>query len=67
VPSLEPTVLDFEFRNATNLDTHPIHFHGTKWHLVDADHMVEDWFILGGKKPVALSHMEFTRRPTPLT
>jgi len=63
VPSMDPDVLDFEFREATNLDTHPIHFHNTKWRLVDATHLIQDWFILGGKKPVSLAHMEFVRRP----
>ena len=63
VPALDPNVLDFEFREATNLDTHPIHFHYTRWQVVDADHLVQDWYILGGKKPVSLAHMEFTRRP----
>ena len=62
VPSLDPNVLDFEFREATNLDTHPVHFHDTKWQIVDATHIIQDWYILGGKKPVSLVHMEFTRR-----
>src|SRR5579859_706933 len=30
VPSVDPSVLDFEFREATNLDTHPAHFHTAK-------------------------------------
>jgi hypothetical protein len=69
VPSIDPNVLDFQFRDATNLDTHPLHFHGTKWHIVDSTHLVQDWFVMGGKKPVSLAHMEFTKRadgaPTP--
>ncbi|HEY4446015.1 MAG TPA: hypothetical protein VGN30_17155 [Steroidobacteraceae bacterium] len=63
VPSIEPDVLDFQFREATNLDTHPVHFHGTKWRIVDSTHLVQDWFVMGGKKPVSLAHMEFTKRP----
>ena len=63
VPSLDPDLIDFQFRDATNLDTHPLHFHGTQWKLVDATHLVQDWFVMGGKKPVSLAHMEFTKRP----
>jgi hypothetical protein len=62
VPSLEPDVIDFQFRDATNLDTHPKHFHGTKWKIVDSTHLVQDWFVMGGQNPVSLAHMEFTRR-----
>ena len=25
--------------------------------------MIQDWYILGGKKPVGLAHMEFVKRP----
>ena len=63
VPSLEPDVIDFQFRDATNLDLHPKHFHGTKWKIVDATHLIQDWFVMGGKKPVSLAHMEFIKRP----
>jgi hypothetical protein len=63
VPSLDPDVIDFQFRDATNLDLHPKHFHGTKWKIVDTTHLVQDWFVMGGKKPVSLAHMEFTKRP----
>jgi hypothetical protein len=62
VPSIDPTVLDFQFRDATNLDTHPLHFHGTQWRIVDSNHLIQDWFVMGGKKPVSLAHMEFTKR-----
>jgi hypothetical protein len=62
VPAIDPEVLDFEFRDATNLDTHPMHFHNTKWRIVDATHLIQDWFILGGSKPVSLAHLEFTKR-----
>jgi hypothetical protein len=63
VPSLDPDLIDFQFREATNLDTHPLHFHGTQWKIVDATHLIQDWFVMGGKKPVSLAHMEFTKRP----
>ncbi|MEA3176634.1 MAG: hypothetical protein QOI59_157 [Gammaproteobacteria bacterium] len=62
VPSLDPDILDFQFREATNLDTHPKHFHGTKWKIVDSTHLIQDWFVMGGKNPVSLAHMEFTKR-----
>ena len=62
VPSLDPNVLDFQFRDATNLDTHPKHFHGTTWKIVDSTHLVQDWFVMGGKDPVSLAHMEFIKR-----
>ena len=44
------------------LDTHPKHFHGTKWESVDATQLTQDWFVMGGKDPVSLAHMEFTKR-----
>jgi hypothetical protein len=62
VPSMDPNVLDFQFRDATNLDTHPKHFHGTTWKIVDSTHLVQDWFVMGGKDPVSLAHMEFIKR-----
>ena len=62
VPAIDPAMLDFEFRSADNIDTHPAHFHNTKWKLVDSDHMIQDWFILGGQKPVTQVHMEFVKR-----
>ncbi len=55
-------VLHFEFREATSLAAHPMHFHSTTWHLVDKDHLVQDWYIEGGDKPEPPAHMEFTRK-----
>jgi hypothetical protein len=63
VPSMDPDVIDFQFRDATNLDTHPKHFHGTKWKIVDTTHLTQDWFVMGGMKPVSLAHMDFVKRP----
>ena len=63
VPSMNPDVIDFQFREATNLDTHPKHFHGTTWKIVDTTHLTQDWFVMGGDKPVSLAHMEFVKRP----
>jgi hypothetical protein len=62
VPSVDPQVLDFQFREATNLDTHPLHFHGTQWKIVDDTHLIQDWFVMGGAKPVSVAHMEFVKR-----
>ena len=62
-PSLDPAVIDFEFRDATNIDTHPAHFHSTTWHIVNATHLVQDWYIEGGTKGPGIAHMEFTKRP----
>lgn len=63
VPAVDANVLDFEFREATNLDTHPVHFHYTRWQVVDEQHLTQDWYIVGGTKPVSQAHLEFTRRP----
>ena len=58
----EPNVLRFEFRYATNLDAHPLHFHSTTWTLVDSNHLIQDWYIKGDKKPTPRPvHMEFSR------
>jgi hypothetical protein len=61
-PSADPSVVEFEFRDATNLDTHPTHFHSTKWHLVDATHMTQDWDVEGSPKGKGLVHLEFVRK-----
>jgi hypothetical protein len=61
-PSADPAILELEFREATNLDTHPRHFHATTWHLVDATHMTQDWQVEGGPKGSASVHLEFVRR-----
>jgi FtsP/CotA-like multicopper oxidase with cupredoxin domain len=55
-------IIGLEFRDATNLDTHPIHFHSTKWQIVDANHLVQGWYIAGGTKPNAVSHMKCVKR-----
>jgi hypothetical protein len=61
-PTTDPSVVDLEFREATNLDTHPRHFHATTWHLVDATHMTQDWDVEGGPKGHASVHLDFVRR-----
>jgi hypothetical protein len=62
LPSTNPNIVDFEFRDATNIDTNPIFFHSTVWTIVDSDHLVQDWYVQGGKTPNALVHMTFTKR-----
>ena len=60
--STDPSVIDFEFREATNLDTHPRHFHSTTWHFVDANHLTQDWDVEGGPKGKSAVRLEFVRK-----
>jgi len=60
--SSDPTVLELNFRDGTNLDQHPVHFHSTTWHLVDAEHMTQDWHVEGSKKGPSTVHLEFLRK-----
>lgn len=60
-PSKDPSIVDLEFRDATNLDTHPRHFHATTWHLADATHMTQDWQVEGGPQGHADVHLDFVR------
>ena len=62
-PTADPSLIDFEFRDATNLDTHPRHFHATTWHLTDATHLTQDWDVEGGPKGHSAVHLEFVRQP----
>jgi hypothetical protein len=59
----DPSLLDFQFREATNLDTHPRHFHATTWRLVDATHLTQDWDVEGGPKGHADVHLDFVKQP----
>jgi hypothetical protein len=61
LPSTDPSLIDFGFREATNLDSHPAHFHTTTWHLVDTTHMTQDWHVEGGAKGSGQIHLEFVR------
>lgn len=61
-PSADPSVVDLEFRDATDLDTHPRHFHSTVWHYIDATHMTQDWQVIGGSKGKAAVHLDFVRK-----
>jgi hypothetical protein len=60
-PSRDASTLDFEFRDVTDADINPVHFHSTTWHIADATHLVQDWYIEGGTKPASIVHMEFTK------
>ena len=57
----DPSIIEFEFRDATNLDTHPRHFHSTTWHFVDANHLTQDWQVEGGPKGTSTVRLEFVR------
>jgi hypothetical protein len=61
-PSADPSTVELEFREATNLDTHPRHFHSTRWRLVDASHMTQDWDVEGGEKGKNNVHLDFVRQ-----
>ena len=58
----DPSVLHFELRYATNLDSHPVHFHSTTWRIGNSNHLIQDWYTQGDSKPVAQIHMEFQRK-----
>jgi len=60
--STDPSVIDFEFRDATNLDAYPKHFHSTTWHLIDANHLTQDWHVEGGPKGKSTMRLEFVRK-----
>jgi hypothetical protein len=60
--STDPSVIDFEFLEATNLDAHPQHFHSTTWHFIDANHLTQDWHVEGGPKGKGTVRLEFVRK-----
>jgi hypothetical protein len=59
--SKDAQVLQFVLQGASNLDTHPNHFHATTWRYVDTAHHVQDWEIAVPGKPSKTIRMEFTR------
>src|SRR6185503_12559190 len=59
--SSDPQVLRWVLQDATNLDTHPRHFHSTTWRYVDAEHHVQDWEAASPGKTSKTIRMEFTR------
>ena len=60
-PSNDPDVVTFQLRDATNLDTHPRHFHSTSWRFVDATHLTQDWEVMGADKPANVVRLEFSK------
>ena len=59
--SSEPQELRFVLHDATNLDSHPRHFHSTTWRYVDGEHHVQDWEAASPGKPSKSIRMEFKR------
>jgi hypothetical protein len=60
--SADPSIIDFEFREATNLETHAKHFHSTTWHFIDANHLTQEWHVEGGPKGKGTVLLEFVRK-----
>lgn len=61
-PSKDPSVVNFAFRDATNLDAHPLHFHATRWKLIDDTHLTQDWDVAGGPKGDHTMRLNFVRQ-----
>ena len=62
VPSSDPKVVAFEFKDATNLATPTApHMVGVKFTLLDATHHYEDWTFLANGK-TSTSRFEFQRK-----
>jgi len=61
-PSADASVMAFELRDSTNLDTHPRHFHSTTCRLIDANRHTQDWEIMSPGKDPKLVRLEFTRK-----
>jgi hypothetical protein len=59
--SKDPQALHFVLRDASNLDTHPLHFHSTTWRYIDAGRHVQDWEVLSPGKPPKTIRMDFKR------
>ena len=64
-PSDVDRVIDLQLAGGTNLDTHPRHFHSTRWDLIDDSRHVQDWVISIPGKPMQTIRMEFARVPDP--
>jgi hypothetical protein len=61
-PGADPAVIDFQFREATNLDAHPTHFHATTWRVIDDTHMTQDWAVEGSPTGNKTMRLEFVRK-----
>lgn len=59
--STDPQVLRFVLHDASNLDTHPRHFHSTTWRYIDAGHHTQDWEAAIPGKPTKTIRMDFKR------
>ena len=60
-PSADMSAIHFALRDATNLDTHPMHFRSTTWRMSDADRLIQDWeAVTPGKAPRTV-RLEFKR------
>ena len=61
VPTSEPNVIAFEFKDATNLPSPAVpHMEGVKFTLVDANHHIEDWTIVANGQ-TSIRRFEFHR------
>jgi hypothetical protein len=59
----DPSVISFEMREITNLDSSPEgrHMHATEWHFIDARHLTQEWHLYENGKETRVSRLEFTR------
>jgi hypothetical protein len=58
----DPQTFRFMLREATNLDTHPMHFRSTTWQLAGADRLVQDWEFVKPGKDSKTVRMDFARK-----
>jgi hypothetical protein len=61
-PSEDTQIYRFILRGATNLDTHPVHFRSTTWHLTGADRLIQDWEAVRPGKDPKVVRMDFKRK-----
>lgn len=61
-PSADVDTFRFLLREATNLDTHPMHFRSTTWQIAGADRLVQDWEIVKPGKDPKVVRMDFKRK-----
>lgn len=54
---------EFVLRDASNLDTHPRHFHSSTWIFRDATHLFQEWHIAEPGKDGKAVRLDFTKRP----
>jgi hypothetical protein len=63
VPSSDPNVITFDFRDITNLAVVPneAHMHSTTWRFTDSGHLTQEWHVYVNGKEVHVNRLEFTR------